>query len=235
MYTMRDRLLRKGDYIFGSFLKPEVVDGYINGVNPGDRGDVLGRFPFSEQDVDDAIDSAAMGGRLWRRVNLTDRANALYRYREALLNLHESIAILITPLLVLGGTAVAVLADAGRAGMLNPGGQGFSEVLYAFSSAANNNGSAFAGLSANTPFYNLMLALAMALGRFGVIVPVLAIAGSLAAKPRLAASSGTMPTHGSLFVALLVGTVILIGALTYIPALALGPVIEHLQLFGVPR
>ncbi len=146
-----------------------------------------------------------------------------------------SIAILITPLLVLGGTAVAVLADAGRAGMLNPGGQGFSEVLYAFSSAANNNGSAFAGLSANTPFYNLMLALAMALGRFGVIVPVLAIAGSLAAKPRLAASSGTMPTHGSLFVALLVGTVILIGALTYIPALALGPVIEHLQLFGVPR
>jgi K+-transporting ATPase ATPase A chain len=128
-----------------------------------------------------------------------------------------------------------VLVEPGRASVLNPGGHGFSEVLYAFSSAANNNGSAFAGLSANTPFYNLALAVAMWLGRFGVIIPVLAIAGALAAKPRLTASPGTMPTHGPLFVVLLVGTVLLVGALTYIPALALGPVVEHLQLFAVSR
>jgi K+-transporting ATPase ATPase A chain len=146
-----------------------------------------------------------------------------------------SVAILITPLLVLGGSALAVLVEPGRASVLNPGGHGFSEVLYAFSSAANNNGSAFAGLSANTPFYNLALAVAMWLGRFGVIIPVLAIAGALAAKPRLTASPGTMPTHGPLFVVLLVGTVLLVGALTYIPALALGPVVEHLQLFAVSR
>ncbi len=139
-----------------------------------------------------------------------------------------SIAILVTPLLVLAGTAVAVLAADGRAGILNPGPHGFSEVLYAFSSAANNNGSAFAGLSANTPFYNLMLAAAMAFGRFGVIVPVLALAGSLAAKKRLAATAGTLPTHGALFVVLLVGTVLLVGLLNYVPALALGPVAEHL-------
>ncbi|GAB7543872.1 potassium-transporting ATPase subunit KdpA [Cupriavidus sp. 8B] len=143
-----------------------------------------------------------------------------------------SAAILITPFLVLGGTAVSVLAKDGLAGILNPGAHGFSEVLYAFSSAANNNGSAFAGLSANTPYYNLLLAPAMWFGRFVPIVAVLAIAGSLARKPRLAVSSGTMPTHGVLFVALLVGTVIMVGALTYIPALALGPVVEHLQLFA---
>jgi K+-transporting ATPase ATPase A chain len=141
-----------------------------------------------------------------------------------------SIAILVTPLLVLGGTAVAVLSGAGRAGILNPGAHGFSEVLYAFSSAANNNGSAFAGLSANTPFYNVLLGLAMWFGRFGVIVPVLAIAGSLAAKKRIAVTEGTLPTHGVLFVALLIGTVLLIGLLNYVPALALGPVVEHLQL-----
>ncbi|WP_374354022.1 potassium-transporting ATPase subunit KdpA [Chitinimonas sp.] len=143
-----------------------------------------------------------------------------------------SIAILATPLLVLGGTAIAVLAKDGLAGMANPGAHGFSEVLYAFASAANNNGSAFAGLSANTPFYNLLLAIAMWFGRFTVLIPVLAIAGSLAKKPRLAVSAGTMPTHGPLFVVLLVGTVIIVGALTYIPALALGPVVEHLQLFS---
>ncbi len=143
-----------------------------------------------------------------------------------------SIAILVTPLLVLLGTAVAVLADAGRAGMLNPGAHGFSEALYALSSAANNNGSAFAGLSANTPFYNVLLALAMWLGRFGVIVPVLAIAGSLAAKKRLAVTAGTLPTHGPLFVALLIGTVLLIGLLNYVPALALGPAVEHLMLWS---
>jgi K+-transporting ATPase ATPase A chain len=143
-----------------------------------------------------------------------------------------SAAILITPFLVLGGTAVSVLAKDGLAGILNPGAHGFSEILYAFSSAANNNGSAFAGLSANTPYYNLLLAPAMWFGRFVPIVAVLAIAGNLARKPRLAVSSGTMPTHGVLFVLLLVGTVIMVGALTYIPALALGPVVEHLQLFA---
>ncbi len=145
-----------------------------------------------------------------------------------------SIAILIVPLLVLGGTAIAVLAPAGRAGILNPGAHGFSEVLYALSSAGNNNGSAFAGLSANTPFYNTLLGVVMWLGRFGVIVPVLAIAGSLAAKKRLAAGAGTLPTHGPLFVVLLVGTVLLVGLLNYVPALALGPVVEHLQLWRRP-
>jgi len=143
-----------------------------------------------------------------------------------------SIAILVTPLLVLAGAAIAVMLDAGKAGVANPGAHGFSEILYAFSSAANNNGSAFAGLSANTPFYNLMLALAMWFGRFGVIVPVLAIAGSLAAKQRLQVTAGTMPTHGPMFVGLLVGVVVLVGVLNYVPALALGPVAEHLQLFG---
>ena len=141
-----------------------------------------------------------------------------------------SVAILVCPFLVLAGTAIAVLVPAGRAGILNPGAHGFTEVLYAFSSAVNNNGSAFAGLSANTPFYNIMLALGMWFGRFLVIIPVLAIAGSLARKKRLATTTGSLPTHGPLFVALLVGCVIIVGALTYIPALALGPVIEHLTL-----
>ena len=142
-----------------------------------------------------------------------------------------AIAILAVPLLVLVGTAVAVMAQAGLAGMLNPGAHGFSEVLYAFSSAANNNGSAFAGLSANTPFYNVLLAAAMWFGRFVIIVPVLALAGSLVKQPRIAVSAGTMPTHGPLFVILLIGAVLLVGALNYVPALALGPVVEHLILF----
>ena len=142
-----------------------------------------------------------------------------------------SIAILVTPLLVLAGTAVAVMLDAGKAGIANPGAHGFSEILYAFSSAANNNGSAFAGLSANTPFYNGMLAVAMWFGRFAMIVPILAMAGSLASKQRLEANAGTMPTHGPMFVSLLVGVVVLVGVLNYVPALALGPVVEHLQLF----
>jgi K+-transporting ATPase ATPase A chain len=141
-----------------------------------------------------------------------------------------SIAILATPLFVLACTAVAVLSADGRAGVANPGPHGFSEILYAFTSAANNNGSAFAGLSANTPFYNVLTAVAMWFGRFAVIVPVLGIAGSLAAKKRLAVTAGTMPTHGPLFVALLIGTVVLVGALNYVPALALGPVVEHLML-----
>ncbi|NRR33215.1 potassium-transporting ATPase subunit KdpA [Oxalobacteraceae bacterium] len=143
-----------------------------------------------------------------------------------------SIAILVTPTLVLAGTAIAVMTDAGKAGILNPGAHGFSEILYAFSSAANNNGSAFAGLSANTPFYNTMLAIAMWFGRFAVIVPILAIAGSLAGKQRLEANAGTMPTHGPMFVGLLVGVVTLVGVLNYVPALALGPAVEHLQLFA---
>lgn len=142
-----------------------------------------------------------------------------------------SVAVLVTPFLVLAGTAIAVMIEPGTVGMAYPGAHGFSEVLYAFSSAANNNGSAFAGLSANTPFYNFMLGIAMWFGRFAIIVPVLAIAGSLAAKPRIPASSGSMPTHGALFVVLLVGSVLLVGALTYVPALALGPVIEHLVLW----
>jgi len=142
-----------------------------------------------------------------------------------------SIAILVTPTLVLVGTAVAVMLDVGKAGVANPGAHGFTEILYAFSSAANNNGSAFAGISANTPFYNTMLAIAMWFGRFAMIVPVLAIAGSLAGKQRLQANAGTMPTHGLMFVFLLVAVVLLVGVLNYVPALALGPVIEHLQLY----
>ncbi len=140
-----------------------------------------------------------------------------------------SIVILATPLLVLGGTALAVSVTAGQAGVLNPGIHGFSEILYALSSAANNNGSAFAGLSANTPFYNVLLGIAMWFGRFAVIIAVLAMAGSLAAKRRLPAGPGSMPTTGPLFVVLLIGAVLLVGALTYVPALALGPVAEHLQ------
>jgi len=143
-----------------------------------------------------------------------------------------SIAILATPILVLVGAAIGVGAEAGRAGIANPGAHGFSEILYAFSSAANNNGSAFAGLSANTPFYNTMLAIAMWFGRFAVIVPVLALAGSLAAKKRLPVTAGTLPTHGPLFVVVLIGSVILVGLLNYVPALALGPIAEHFSLFA---
>jgi potassium-transporting ATPase potassium-binding subunit len=144
-----------------------------------------------------------------------------------------AIVILVTPFLVLVGTAIAVMSEPGRLGIFNPGAHGFSEILYALSSAANNNGSAFAGLSANTPFYNSLLAVVMWFGRFAFIVPVLAIAGSLAKKKRIEPTAGTLPTHGPLFVALLVGTVVLVGALTYVPALALGPVIEHLQLHAI--
>ncbi|RYY79368.1 MAG: potassium-transporting ATPase subunit A, partial [Comamonadaceae bacterium] len=143
-----------------------------------------------------------------------------------------SVAILVTPLVVLVGTAIAVVAGAGRAGVANPGAHGFSEILYALTSAGNNNGSAFAGLSANTPFYNTLLAIAMWFGRFGVILPVLAIAGAFAAKKRLPVTAGTMPTHGPLFVVLLVGTVLLVGLLNYVPSLALGPVVEHLMLWS---
>jgi potassium-transporting ATPase potassium-binding subunit len=142
-----------------------------------------------------------------------------------------SIAILVMPILALVGTAVAVSLAAGQAGVANPGAHGFSEILYAFSSAANNNGSAFAGLSANTVFYNAALGLTVWFGRFWPIVAVLAVAGSLAAKKRVPVTSGTMPTHGPTFVVLLIGTILLVGALTFVPALALGPVVEHLMLW----
>jgi K+-transporting ATPase ATPase A chain len=138
-----------------------------------------------------------------------------------------SIAILIPCAGVLIGTAVAVLTEAGRAGILNPGAQGFSEVLYAFASASNNNGSAFAGLTANTPFYNTALGICMLFGRFWVMIPVLAIAGSLASKNTVPASAGTLPTHTPLFIATLAGVVVLVGVLTFVPALALGPVAEY--------
>jgi potassium-transporting ATPase potassium-binding subunit len=143
-----------------------------------------------------------------------------------------SIAILIPPLLVLVGTAVAVMVDAGKVGVANPGAQGFSEILYAFSSASNNNGSAFAGLSANTPFYNTALGIVMLFARYWLAIPVLALAGALAAAKTVPASEGTLPTHTPLFVTVLIGTVITVGALTFVPALALGPVAEHLQLFA---
>ena len=141
-----------------------------------------------------------------------------------------ALAILVTPTLVLLGTALALMTEAGRSGIFNPGIHGFSEVLYAVSSAANNNGSAFAGLSANSPFWNCLLAFCMFVGRFGVIVPVMAIAGSLVSKKIQPATTGTLPTHGALFIGLLIGTVLLVGALTFIPALALGPVAEYLSL-----
>lgn len=143
-----------------------------------------------------------------------------------------ALVILVTPCLVLLGTALAVTVAAGKGGVANPGAHGFSEILYAVTSAANNNGSAFAGLSANTPFYNTLLGVAMWFGRFAVIVPVLAIAGSLAGRQRLPATPGTLPTHGLMFVGMLTAVVVLVGVLNYIPALALGPVVEHLQLFG---
>jgi K+-transporting ATPase ATPase A chain len=142
-----------------------------------------------------------------------------------------SLVLLATPVLVLLGTALAVSVEPGRTAVANPGAHGFSEILYALSSAANNNGSAFAGLSANTPFWNALLGVAMFLGRFVVVVAVLALAGSLAAKPRLPPTPGTLPTHGPLFVCLLIGTVLLVGLLNYVPALALGPVVEHFQLW----
>jgi K+-transporting ATPase ATPase A chain len=141
-----------------------------------------------------------------------------------------ALIVLLPPAAVLVGTAVAVSVPAGIAGVFNPGPHGFSELLYAFSSASNNNGSAFGGLSANTAFYNAALGVAMLIGRYGLAVPVLALAGSLAAKKRVPAGAGTLPTHTPLFVALLVAVVVIVGALTFVPALALGPIVEQLQL-----
>jgi len=141
-----------------------------------------------------------------------------------------SITILVPPAIVLIGTAVAVVSAGGLKTLGNPGAHGFSEVLYAFSSAGNNNGSAFAGLGANTPFYNTALGLAMFFARYWLAIPVLAIAGSLAQKKAVPESAGTLPTHTPLFVVMLVGTVIVVGALTFIPSLALGPIVEQLML-----
>ena len=141
-----------------------------------------------------------------------------------------SVAILATPLVALLGTALSLVLPAGRAGIGNPGAHGLSEVLYAFSSAANNNGSAFAGLRANGPYYNLTLGLAMLWGRYAIMVAVLALAGALAGKKLVPPSAGTLPTHGPLFVFLLVVVIVVVGALTFLPALALGPVVEQLQL-----
>lgn len=141
-----------------------------------------------------------------------------------------SLIILIPAAFVLVGTAAAAITNAGSSGIANPGPHGFTEALYAFSSAANNNGSAFAGLSVDTPFYNTMLGIAMLFGRFGVMIPVLAIAGSLAVKKQTPAGPGTLPTHTPLFVLLLAGIIMLVGALTFLPALALGPVAEYLKV-----
>ena len=138
------------------------------------------------------------------------------------------LAILCLPLMMLGLTALATVLPAGLAGPANAGPHGFTEILYAFTSAAANNGSAFAGLSGNTPFYNLTLGAGMLVGRFFVIIPALAIAGSLAAKKTVPASAGTFPTDGGLFVGLLVGVILIVGGLTFFPSLALGPIVEHL-------
>jgi K+-transporting ATPase ATPase A chain len=143
-----------------------------------------------------------------------------------------SLVILIPPMIILGGTALAVMLDVGKSSVFNPGAHGFSEVLYAFSSAVGNNGSAFAGLSANTPFYNTALGFAMFFGRIWLMIPVLALAGSLAAKKRIPAGVGSMATHTQMFVWLLIGTVLLVGALNFVPALALGPVVEHLNMIS---
>jgi K+-transporting ATPase ATPase A chain len=143
-----------------------------------------------------------------------------------------SLAILVMPLVVLLCTAVAVVTEAGKAGPPNPGAHGFSEILYAFASMGNNNGSAFAGVNANTPFYNVLGGLAMLAGRYWIALPVLAIAGSLARKKLVPTGLGTLPTHTPLFVAMLISIVIIVGALTFIPALALGPIVEHLLMVG---
>jgi len=143
-----------------------------------------------------------------------------------------SLMVLIPVLLVLFGTAVAVMTAAGREGAFNPGAHGFSEILYTFTSQGNNNGSAFAGIGVNNPFYNLTGGLAMLLSRYWLAVPTLALAGSLVQKKKVPAGAGTLPTHTPLFIGWLIAVVIIVGALNFIPALALGPIVEHLLLAG---
>jgi K+-transporting ATPase ATPase A chain len=140
------------------------------------------------------------------------------------------LAVLVLPIAMLGFAALSAMLEPGRAGPLNHGAHGLSEILYAFTSAGGNNGSAFAGLSANTPYYNVLLGIAMLLGRFAYVVPVMALAGAVAARQRVPASSGTFPTHGPLFVGLLIGVILILGGLQFFPALALGPIVEHLQM-----
>jgi K+-transporting ATPase ATPase A chain len=142
------------------------------------------------------------------------------------------LAILIMPVFILGFSAVSAVLPVALAGLANPGPRGYSEILYAFSSAAGNNGSAFAGLTANAPWYDTTMGIAMLVCRFGIIVPVMAIAGSLAAKPKLAPSAGTFPTSGLLFVALLTGVILIVSGLEFFPALALGPIVEHFQMLA---
>lgn len=143
-----------------------------------------------------------------------------------------ALLILIMPIVVLGFTALALVTETGTASILNPGAHGFSEILYAYTSLGNNNGSAFAGLNVNTPFYNLSGGIAMLISRFWLAIPTLALAGSLARKQIVPAGPGTLPTHTPLFVGLLIGVVVMVGALTFVPALALGPVVEHLMMVG---
>ena len=145
------------------------------------------------------------------------------------------LAVLILPLAILGFSAVAAVLPVALKGLLNTGPHGLSEILYAYSSAAGNNGSAFAGLTANSPWWNTTLGIAMLLGRFAYIVPVLAIAGALAAKPKLAPTTGTLPTDGPLFVGLLIGIILILGGLQFFPALALGPIVEHFQVLAAAR
>jgi K+-transporting ATPase ATPase A chain len=142
------------------------------------------------------------------------------------------LAVLIMPLFILAFSAVSAVLPVALAGLANPGARGLTEILYAYSSAAGNNGSAFAGLTANTPWYNTTLGISMLACRFGIIVPVMAIAGSLVAKPKLAPSAGTFPTHGPLFIGLLAGVIIILSGLEYFPALALGPIVEHFQMLA---
>jgi potassium-transporting ATPase potassium-binding subunit len=143
-----------------------------------------------------------------------------------------SLVILIPCVLVLVATAVSLIANAGQSSMSNPGAHGFSQLLYNYGSMGNNNGSAFAGFNANVPFHNVLGGIVMWLSRFWLVVPVLAIAGSLARKKVIPVGPGTLPTHTPLFVGLLIGTVFIVGALTFIPALALGPIVEHLVMQG---
>lgn len=142
------------------------------------------------------------------------------------------LAVLCLPLAMLGFTAITVVLPFGVSSIWNPGPHGFSEVLYAYTSAAANNGSAFGGLSANTPWYNITLGVGMLMGRFLVIIPALALAGSLVSKKTVPVSAGTLPTHGALFIGLLLGVILVVGGLTFIPALALGPIVEHLAMLG---
>jgi K+-transporting ATPase ATPase A chain len=143
-----------------------------------------------------------------------------------------SIIILIPVIMVLVGTAIALMTDAGRASIFNPSAHGFSEVLYAFSSAGNNNGSAFAGLGVNTPFYNTLLGIVMLFARYWLAIPTLAIAGSLVQKKKVPESAGTLPTHTPLFIAWVIGVIVIVGALSFLPSLALGPIVEHLMISG---